>query len=110
MTAKRLEHPVPTFTPKSTSITFTVEVHDGEPIRLPYGSTYFRPDMATVTFTGDRSVCAEVAGPNVKKDGSDGLNRHDTRFWSADRMPDWVAQLVDDMRPAAQAAADRGPF
>ena len=93
-----------TFTRASATITYTVDIHDAEPMTIgSWTNTLFRPAGAQVTFYGS-DVSVKVFGPNVKKDGSDGQNRHDRVLYVRDGLPDWCRALVDELRPGAEAA------
>ncbi|WBB94144.1 hypothetical protein [Verrucosispora sp. WMMC514] len=96
---------MPTFTPTDVVVTRSYSVTGADPTPMRYGSIRILPDTVTVTFTNGTPTRLVIEGPNAKKDGTAGANRHEESWWlswaaDAARAPEWVAPLLDARRPA----------
>ena len=95
----------------SAEAVITYTVSDAPDAPVPYTKVTIRPDSAVVTTTRDGWKRVNVSGPNVKKDGATGANRHDITYYShstglATRsVPAWILALADEQR----ARVDFGP-
>lgn len=79
-----------------------------------YYSKPIIPDSATITYHSPRppfrpegQVSVKVSGGQVKKDGTAGQSRTKMDLWRPDDWPDWLAQLIEDVRPATHPATDK---
>ena len=98
-----------TWTEKEAEAVITYTVTDALDIPVPYTKVTIRPDFATVTTTRDGWKRAVVSGPNVKKDGTTGENRHSVSYWGGarvDQRPAWLVALVDEQLDRVDLGGD----
>ncbi|WP_341719880.1 hypothetical protein QQG74_09340 [Micromonospora sp. FIMYZ51] len=90
---------MPTLTPTDVTVIRSYEVVDAEPVDNQHSSVRIIPTKVTVTFVNGVAVRVVIEGPNAKKDGTAGVNRHEESYyltWAdyAARLPEWVSPLL----------------
>ncbi|WP_353707646.1 hypothetical protein ABRQ22_17445 [Cellulosimicrobium sp. ES-005] len=75
------------------------EISGAPDVKGDYINAHLRPDLVWIEDDGDAVTTVTVFGPNVKKDGATGKNRHDAKFRPRSRydrdVPDWLSPLVE---------------
>lgn len=79
----------------------------GVPVHQPrYNVKKIIPDTAMITYYSPTKyhplgeVRVKLSGGQVKKDGTAGQNRTEDSIWDPKDFPDWLVQLIEDVRPS----------
>ncbi|MCX5066700.1 hypothetical protein OOJ91_12500 [Micromonospora lupini] len=89
-----------TFAPTDVTVIRAYAVTGADLVPAKYRSVRILPDKVTVTFLNGTPTRLVIEGPNAKKDGTAGVNRHEESWsldWAGDAAtaPEWVAPLLD---------------
>lgn len=87
-------------------VTYRATITGAAPERAQFADqAMFRPACIQVTYeyaNGHWGIAElRTYGPNVRKDGADGKNRHGTDY-TFDDPPDWVEAIVNEHRPKGE--------
>ena len=91
----------------SVVTTVTITNIRGVPVHQPrYAVKKIIPDTAAITYHSPTKchpqgeVHVKLSGGQVKKDGTAGQSRTEDSIWDAKDFPDWLVQLIEDVRPS----------
>ncbi len=82
----------------SVTETRTFKVVGAPDVQLIYGKAELIPDQVVTEFRDGEWRNMKIAGPNARKDGSPGANRHENQYYRGSyggQVPDWAQPFID---------------
>ena len=79
-----------------TRKTYTVKIEDGEVVECKWARTdrRFRVQRVTVVKEDGNVNSVSIAGPVLKKDGTDSRNWADERLYGEKEWPTWLTPII----------------